>query len=156
MKLFYQYSNCKTLEPITGDRISEIMTIKAMKNAGIKVIYGEKPILRNHYDLAYIRASENFFDKCLGLKRIWFASPYNFRCMMQADKIATFTDVWTTMLKVGTEFNLNPDGKQWGNKVITIPQTIEPMFFNGDRIHQDKIFNVCVTGRLTTSTYPKN
>ena len=154
MRINYQYSKLKTLEPTTGDRISELMNIKALQHAGFAVKFGATITDRFFSQLAYVRANEPYFDKMKGIKRIWFASPYNFRCMLQADAIATFTDVWTSLLVFGREFNLNPDGKVWGNKVFTMPQTIDPVFFDAVKL-TNHVFSVCITGRLVNSTYPK-
>jgi hypothetical protein len=155
--IFYQYSSLKELEPISGDRITELMTISAMEKAGMRVIFGGKPTKFDGSEVAYIRASEKYFDRMKGIPRIWFASPYNYRCMKECDRIATFSDAWTDRLRMGMKFNLNPDGIAWVDKVVTIPQTIAGAFFNfshintsGSELHP----NICLTGRLVTSTHP--
>jgi len=153
-KIFYKYSKCETLEPISGDRITEIMNIKAIEEAGFKVDYNGK-VISQDFGIAYIRANEKYFRQAEGIKRIWFASPYNAWAMGNADRIATFTDVWTERLRLGIRFNLNPDGIAWGNKVITIPQTVNTSFFEQKKQADKNKLLFCITGKISDTTYPK-
>jgi hypothetical protein len=151
-KIFYKYSTCQTLEPISGDRINEMMNVKAIEEAGFKVAYNGR-VMAQDFGAAYIRASESYFRQAEGLKRIWFASPYNPTMMRNADRIATFSDTWTDMLRVGTKFNLNPDGIAWRSKVITIPQTIDSKFFTKKGNQPGQIVFAFI-GKIRNLTYP--
>jgi len=153
-QIYYKYAGCNDLEPISGDRITELMNIMAFAEAGFVVRYGTQK--KDNIDsIAYVRANEQYFKAMAGIPRIWFASPYNQEMMRQCDRIATFTDTWTRMLSDGEKFSLNPNGIAWGKKVMTIPQTIEPMFFKHKTLEaQEKEMIICVTGRMARTTYP--
>ena len=126
MKVYCQYSYCKTLAPTKGDFVNEIGLLMAMSRFAEVyysgslfcpdapdynlVSYPEPPEERvpQDCDIYYVRANKAVFKRC-PKPRIWMASPYDSWCYNHADAIATFSEEWARVLQVGESVRWIPD-----------------------------------------------
>jgi len=156
----HQYSIVKKIVPGKGDTITELNFLKAL--AVHHDVFSAMDT--NEADVSFIRANGRVFSEQKGI-RCWMASPYHERAFDQADYIYTFTDTWTKMLREGTlKGALNPTGKAWGSKVITVAQVVSREFkyvntrettiypFNKTKRPNGPVIGIF--GRLAKATYP--
>lgn len=156
----HQYSNIKKIIPGKGDTITELNFIKALK------VHHTVTSAMSDYnaDVSFIRAHRGVFRNQKGI-RLWMATPFHKDSFEEADYIFTFTDTWTKMLREGTLNGvLNPDGKAWGSKVITVNQVVSPDFYYkpnpATKVHPFHKMKrpdgpvVGIFGRLALATYP--
>lgn len=156
LKILYQYSWTTNLNQDKGDYVNERNFIKALSSfADVHYARNKFDFNPKDFDIAYIRANEQMFDYCKGIKRIWMASPYNERCFREADYVATFTESWATVLREGeTIAGVNPDGKKWNN-VINVDQVLDNSFTGAVNPLTIAGYPVIGTfGRIVDSTFP--
>ena len=143
MKIFYQYSNNKTLSPTKGDMINEIGTLRALSQFADVYYSGQKfdcnhpsyglknyscsilsMMMKQKYDVYFVRNNVGLFKKIpKKVKKIWFATPYDRYCFTYADIIATTTRTWAEWLRDGIKMHaLNPRGYKFN--AFPIYQTI--------------------------------
>lgn len=179
MKIYYQYSNNKTLSPTRGDFINEIGTIIALskfadvyysgnffdkkkKNYGLKQYRQsiEKKMLSQNYDVYYIRNNPVLFKKIPKKKlKIYFCSPYDESAFGYADFIATTTKAWSEYLMAGKYIlKLNPDSRKF--KSESFYQTIFDCYntFGNEKTKsiRDKIGGDFVVGSFGRIAYSDN
>lgn len=120
MKIYHLLAKQTKLEPISGDRINEIVFLKTLSRDH-EVYYNNQrfvpdqpdfgladlPIAAPHddYDLYIVR---NNIDVFLQLPRpkVWIACPYNAKAFEEADAVATFNRAWQERLQ---HFHSDPD-----------------------------------------------
>jgi len=177
MKIYLQYALLKTLEPTSGDRVSEIGLCLALcqfaevyysgqrfqpelPDYGLSEYEGEIPV--TPADWYIIRGNKRVFAASPYDKRIWISSPYHQNAFCQSVMIGTFTDVWAEYLKEGRCLgSLNPIGERWP-KAVSFRQAVLPHFkysLNQDVIRRGMIGLlppkvIGVFGRMTRTTYP--
>jgi len=176
MRIYYQYSTLKTLEPLEGDRVNEIGHCMALSrfaevyyagqrfrpelpDYGLKEYEGEIRVVPANWSI--IRANRKVFLKCQG-KRVWVSSPFDREMFSKADLIGAFTGVWSTYLREGKKLGpLNPDGERWPHAVPfyqTLMPGLMPLPLHPDtkKIQDtlDKKVVIGLFGRVVKSTYP--
>jgi len=147
--IYYLLSNYPTLQPISGNRITELSIIKCLSlnydvyynnqlvdfskpNLGLNKKTIETP--KKNYDYYWVRTNDNILLKCPGFK-IRCGAPYNKFAYRKCDIIVTYTKSWEEKL---LDYNINPkpsDGLYPDNKipipknVITVYQSIDKRFY---------------------------
>lgn len=176
MKIYYQYSKCKTLIANGGDYVNEIGVCKALSQfaevyyAG-KLFQPDKPDfglntkdIISHKDCNVIvsRANSSLINNAGGVPSIICAVPYKPDVFKKATLIYTLSRSWGDLLRKGIKFpGINPDGVIHNN-VISLGQVVDDIF-KPYKTHPDidKIRNeinadiiIGMFGRITKSTSP--
>jgi len=148
MNIYYQFSNCKTLELISGDRISEIGILTALSRFANVYYSGTKfdPSLQGYgltdypgtiasrvsknCDIYYVRANVDAFKQIPKHKpRLWMASPFDLYCYSHATAVATFTKAWETDLRGPNLYTCVPKEHQSSFRdVVTVRQVVGDNF----------------------------
>ena len=148
LKIYYLLSKCSKLEPISGDRISEINIIKAMSvfadiyyngvlYRGGGTVGGKPKILppHNNYDLYYIRANPDIARKVPSDRLIYFSTPFEADVFERSLALTTYTDSWTNDMRGDFELTRSMYPNEHKNfirkkNIFTINQVIDPIFYS--------------------------
>jgi glycosyltransferase involved in cell wall biosynthesis len=184
MKIFYQYSDRKTLTPTKGDFINEISILKSLSRFASVYYSGNlfKPDepgyglhdysgaisekISEEYDIFYVRANKEVFQRIPANRpKIWMASPYDYSCYVSSNAIATFTKAWENGLKYANQsFVWIP--KEYRNikwdKAVDIGQVVEDNFRPLQNCYKTRKmrksfggdFIIGHFGRIVNSNYP--
>jgi len=148
VKIFYQYSTCKTLKPISGDLISEIGILTALSQFADVYYSGTlfKPGVPGYglqeyrgsiesraagdYDVYYVRSNKPVFRAIPRRKpRLWMAAPFDLHCYRDATAIATFSKAWAKDLRGPNTYTRIPKLHQNAfRKIVTVYQVVGDNF----------------------------
>ena len=184
LKIFYQYSDKKIIQPINGDFITELGIMTALsqfadvyysgnkfnldaKNYGMSnYIEDISSRVDNSYDIYYVRANKKVFLRIPKNKpKIWMAIPFDYECYSKATAIFVFTKAWEDSMKQDkcVMHDWIPEEHRIGwDKVITVHQVLGSHFvpLRNSEITQkirkkiDSDFIIGYFGSMSGSNYP--
>ncbi len=146
LNIYFILATVKVLKPTSGDKINEIMLIKAISkfanvyyndqlvditksDLGLKELPIKVPSRK--YDLYYVRNNRKLFLN-LPQPKLWLGSPYDETCFAKADAIVTLTESWTRRLanfKRGDRINgIYSQDIIKPKYILTLPQCNEDHF----------------------------
>jgi len=149
LKIYYQYSRCKTLPPKKGDFITEINCILALskfadvyysgslfnpeeKRFGLREYTGSiySRMVKQDYDAYFVRSNKELFMKIgKNKKKFWNAGNYTLEknIFKYATAVYTRTGVMRDVFTKGKKVWANPNGSKIKN-VFVFPQPYGDMF----------------------------
>ena len=159
MKIYYQYSKCKTLPPKKGDYITEINCILALskfadvyysgslfrpneKRFGLREYTGSiyKRMKRQEYDTYFVRSNRELFMK-IGKNKVkfWNAGNYSLEkeIFEEATAVYTRTETMQHVFTKGQKVWANPKGKVIKN-VFVFPQPYGDAFVDQKESEKSK------------------